>query len=117
VQNALSKFNVLYTGNIAGLWVAAPGTSIDTTSTLSGWLNMGASYAGAGVPGAGVGGNGSNGCTVGTLPSFNTQTTGNINATFGTVSTASSVNHYVYVRLKLTTNQTVTALSIQPSTS
>lgn len=117
IQNSLAKFNVLYTGNIAGLWVAAPGTTIDTTSTLSGWLTMGTAYQGAGVPGAGAGGNGSNGCTVGTLPTFNAQATGNINATFGTVSTANSANHYVYVRLKLTAGQTVTALSIQPSTS
>jgi hypothetical protein len=56
VRNPLSKFNIKFTGNIAGLWVAVPGSAIDTSSTLNGWLNANIAYAGSGIPGAGTGG-------------------------------------------------------------
>ena len=57
--------NINSTG-IAGMWIAAPGTAIDSASGLNGWLECTAQYAGAGVPGSdtGNGGNGSNGCAL-----------------------------------------------------
>jgi hypothetical protein len=66
VRTGVSKFDILYTGTIAGLWVALPGQS-NTYSTLNGWLDMSTAYAGSGIPGAntGAGGNGSNGCAIG----------------------------------------------------
>jgi hypothetical protein len=78
---------------MAGLYVALPGSTIDSASTLNGWLDMGVAYAGSGIPGAntGAGGNGSNGCALGGLAVFNSaQTNRSVTATFGTVSSSSA---------------------------
>ena len=114
VRTSLSKFDIKYTGNIAGLWVAVPGSTIDTSSTANGWLDMSVAYGGSGVPGAGSGGNGTNGCALGGTITKNAQATaGSYTATFGTVSTSSTGTNEVYVRIKLTTGQSVTALSLE----
>jgi len=118
VRTAVSKFDVRYTGTIAGLWVALPGSTIDTTSTLNGWIDMGTAYAGSGIPGAGAGGNGSNGCALGGLAVFNSaQTNKSVTCTFGTVSSSSTATNEIYVRVKLTSGQTVSALSIQAASN
>lgn len=117
VRSAVSKFDIKYTGTIAGLWVALPGSTIDTASTLNGWLDMGTAYAGSGVPGAGAGGNGSNGCSLGGLAVFNSaQTNKSVTCTFGTVSSSSTATNEIYVRVKLTSGQTVSALTIEAAT-
>ena len=117
-RSVVSKFNIKYSGTIAGLWVALPGSTIDSTSTLNGWLTMGSAYNGAGVPGAGAGGNGSNGCALGGLAVFNSaQTNRSVTATFGTVSSSSTVDNVIYVRIKLTAGQSLTALSIEAATN
>jgi len=117
VRSAVSKFDIKYTGTIAGLWVALPGSTIDSTSTINGWLDMGTAYAGSGVPGAGAGGNGSNGCSLGGLAVYNSaQTNKSVTATFGTVSSSSTLTNEIYVRVKLTSGQTVTALTIEAAT-
>jgi hypothetical protein len=116
---ALAKFNIQYSGTIAGLWVALPGIS-PTYSTLNGWYTMGTAYAGSGIPGAGGGGNGSNGCAVGGNAVFGSLVSnGSYTATFGTVntSTAGNIGNEVYVRVKLTSGQSLTALSIQVATN
>jgi len=118
VRTAVSKFDIRYTGTIAGLWVALPGSTIDTSSTLNGWLDMGTAYAGSGVPGAGAGGNGSNGCALGGLAVFNSaQTNKSVTCTFGTVSSSSTATNEIYVRVELTSGQTVSALSIQAASN
>lgn len=118
VRTAVSKFDIRYTGTIAGLWVALPGSTIDTSSTLNGWVDMGIAYAGSGVPGAGVGGNGSNGCALGGLAVFNSaQTNKSVTCTFGTVSSSSTATNEMYIRVKLTSGQTVSALSIQAASN
>jgi hypothetical protein len=118
IRSAVSKFDVRYTGTIAGLWVALPGSTIDTTSTLNGWIDMGTAYAGSGIPGAGAGGNGSNGCALGGIAVFNSaQTNKSVTCTFGTVSSSSTATNEIYVRVKLTSGQTVSALSIQVATN
>jgi hypothetical protein len=118
VRSAVSKFDIRYTGTIAGLWVALPGSTIDTASTLNGWLDMGTAYAGSGVPGAGAGGNGSNGCALGGLAVFGSaQTNKSVTCTFGTVSSSSTATNEIYVRVKLTSGQTVSALSIQAASN
>jgi len=118
VRTAVSKFDVRYTGTIAGLWVALPGSTIDTSSTLNGWIDMGTAYAGSGVPGAGTGGNGSNGCALGGVAVFNSaQTNKSVTCTFGTVSSSSTATNEIYVRVKLTSGQTVSALSIQAASN
>ena len=118
VRSVVSKFDVKYSGTIAGIWVALPGSSTDTTSTLNGWLSLSNAYNGAGVPGAGAGGNGSNGCAVGGVALLNSaQSNKRITATFGTVSSSSTATREIYVRIKLTSGQTVTALSIEAASN
>ena len=115
VRTVVSKFDIVYSGNIAGMWVSLPGSTIDSTSTLNGWITMDTAYAGAGVPGAntGAGGNGSNGCALSGTATLNaTQTNKAVTATFGTVSSSSTATNEIYIRIKLTAGQTVTALSI-----
>jgi hypothetical protein len=117
-RTAVSKFDIKYTGTMAGLWVALPGSVIDTSSTLNGWLSMGIAYAGSGQPGAGTGGNGSNGCALGGLAVFNSaQTNKSVTATFGTVSSSSTATNEIYVRVRLNSGQTLTALTIEAATN
>jgi hypothetical protein len=114
VRTVVSKFDISYTGTIAGLWVALPGSTIATTSTLNGWLDLSSSYAGAGVPGAGAGGNGSNGAALGGVAALNSaQTNKRVTVTFGTVSSSSTATNEIYVRIKLTSGQSLTAISIE----
>jgi hypothetical protein len=120
VRTAVSKFDIKYTGTMAGLWVALPGSVIDSASTINGWLTMGTAYAGSGVPGAntGAGGNGSNGCALGGLAVFNSaQTNKSVTATFGTVSSSSTATNEIYVRVRLNSGQTLTALTIEAATN
>lgn len=117
VRSAVSKFDIKYTGTLAGLWVALPGSAIDTSSTLNGWLSMGTAYAGSGQPGAGTGGNGSNGCALGGLATIGSLVTnGSYTATFGTVSSSSTATNEIYVRVKLTSGQSLSALTIEAAT-
>jgi len=65
----LQNMKVVFTGRVAGMYIAAPGTKLtDTSNTLNGWLNANVAYAGSGFPGdnTAAGGNGSSGCAVGT---------------------------------------------------
>ena len=71
----MQNMKVIFTGNIAGMYVAAPGTKLtDTNSTLNGWMDANVAYGGSGFPGSntGAGGNGSTGCAVGTTVPVNT---------------------------------------------
>ena len=118
VRSVVSKFDVKYSGTLAGLWVALPGSSIDTTSGSSGWLSLTSAYNGAGIPGAGTGGNGSDGCAVGGVAvTGSAQTNKRVTATFGTVSSSSTATNEIYVRVKLTAGQTITALSIEAASN
>lgn len=117
VRSSVSKFDILYSGTIAGLWVALPGSSMDTSSTLNGWASMGIAYGGSGYPGAGTGGNGSNGCALGGIATLGSAVTnGSFTCTFGTLSSSNTVTNEIYVRVKLTAGQTLTALQIQAAT-
>lgn len=118
VRTSTSKFDIKWTGTIAGLWVALPGSAIDTSSTINGWLDLSVAYAGAGQPGAGTGGNGSNGAALGGVAPLNSaQTNKAITATFGTVSSSSTSTNEIYVRIKLAAGQTVSALSLQTASN
>ena len=116
VRSSVSKFDIAFTGTIAGLWVSLPGSGIDTSSTLNGWLTLATAYAGSGQPGAGTGGNGSNGCALGGVVTLNSAGTQSVTATFGTVSSSSTATNEIYVRVKLTSGQSMTALSIVGAT-
>jgi hypothetical protein len=111
VRTSLSKFNIKFTGTIAGLWVAVPGSAIDSTaSATNGWVTMSSAYPGAGVP--------SSGCALGGVVTLNSAVTAHSKTcTFGTVSTSDTVTNEVYVRIKLTSGQTITALSLETATN
>ena len=119
-RTAVSKFNIKYTGTIAGLWVALPGLteSANYSSATNGWQDVSTAYAGAGIPGAGTLGNGSAGCAVGGVAVLNSaQTNKSVTATFGTLSSTSSTGNYIYVRVALTSAQSLTALTMETATN
>lgn len=118
VRSVVSKFDIKYTGTISGLYVALPGSTIDTTSTLNGWVDAGIAYNGAGVPGAGAGGNGSNGAAIGGVAAVNSaQTNRRVTVTFGTVSSSATATNEIYVRVRLSAGQSLTALSIETASN
>jgi hypothetical protein len=120
VRTDVSKFDITYAGNVAGMWVALPGSTIDSTSSANGWIDMTVAYAGAGVPGSniGAGGNGSDGCSLGgvVIPNTTTASTSKT-CTFGTVSSSSTVTNEIYIRLGLTSGQSVTGLSLKAASN
>jgi len=118
VRTSLSKFNIKFTGTIAGLWVALPGTVIDSTSSSNGWLDMSTAYGGSGIPGVNAPGNGSNGCALGGVVTLNSSVSAHSKTcTFGTISSSNSTLSEIYVRIKLTSGQTVTALSLETASN
>ena len=101
---------------ITGLWIAAPGTTIDDASTQNGWVDGTVQYAGSGVPGddTGNGGNGSLGCA---LTGADVIPTGSsINAaytmTLGSENSSNSTGNNVLVRIALASGETLTSVSV-----
>jgi hypothetical protein len=118
IRTSVSKFDVKWSGNIAGLWVALPGSTIDSTSGANGWIDMSTAYGGAGIPGVNPPGNGSDGCALGGVAPLNSvQTNKAVTATFGTVSSSDTATNEIYIRLALTSGQSVTALSLQTASN
>jgi hypothetical protein len=118
VRTAVSKFDIKYTGNIAGMWVALPGSVIDSSSSANGWINMAVAYGGAGYPGVNSPGNGSDGCAVGGIVTLNTSVTNSSKTcTFGTVSSSSTATNEIYVRIALASGQSVTALTLETASN
>jgi hypothetical protein len=114
-RTPVSQFSITMSGKVSGMFIAAPGTTINTTSTLNGWLDCSTQYAGAGVPGAGVGGNGSNGCakTGGDRVVDGTTYTNEVfTFTLGTESLANALGNNCLVRIKLESGDSITALSV-----
>ena len=117
-RTTMANFTVRLTGTVSGCFIAAPGTQIDSTSTLNGWLDAGITYGGSGVPGAntGAGGNGSNGCAFtsgdriidGT--SYSDQT---FTLTLGSENATNATGNNILVRFKLESGDSITALSIE----
>jgi len=108
--------NIVSNTGVAGLWIAAPNTAIDNTSTINGWLDCGIQYNGAGVPGAdvGAGGNGSNGCAVtgADIIQPNTNLNSSYRMTLGTENLTNAFGNVALVRIALTAGQRITSLSI-----
>ena len=113
------------TTGIAGMWIAAPGTTIDTniagvgpSSSLNGWLTCSTQYNGSGVPGANTGaggGNGSNGVALtgaDVVPLNSAIANVSYTMTLGSQNSSNSTGNNILVRIALNTNQTITALSI-----
>lgn len=118
VRTDVSKFDITYAGNVAGMWVALPGSVIDSSSSANGWINMAVAYAGAGYPGVNSPGNGSDGCALGGVVSLNTTVASTSKTcTFGTVSSSSTATNEIYVRIALTSGQSVTGLSLKAASN
>ena len=118
IRTNVSKFDITYAGNVAGMWVALPGSIIDSSSSANGWINMAQAYAGAGYPGVNSPGNGSDGGSVGGIVQLNTTVAStNKTCTFGTVSSSSTATNEIYVRIALTSGQTVTGLSLNTASN
>ena len=129
---SLANFDVRLTTTtgVAGVWVAAPGTTIDKsgfssptpgfpgpTSTINGWLEAFTQYAGSGVPGAasGTGGNGSNGCALtgaDVIPLNTAIANVGYTMTLGSQNAANSTGNNILIRIALASGQSITALSI-----
>ena len=115
-RSGISSFNlnIVAPVGVAGVWVAAPGTTIDSTSGLNGWLTALTSYGGSGVPGSntGAGGNGSDGCGSGALISANVALNAAYTMTLGTVSLSSATNNVALIRIALASGQYVSTLAV-----
>ena len=118
VRTAVSKFDITYAGNIAGMWVALPGSVIDSSSGANGWIDMSQAYAGSGYPGVNSPGNGSDGCSLGGVVQLNTTVASTSKTcTFGTVSSSSTATNEIYIRIALTSGQSVTGLSLKAASN
>jgi PKD repeat protein len=118
-RTLVANFDIAINGKISGLWIAAPGTDVDTTSTLNGWLDSSTNYAGSGVPGANTatGGNGSNGCAVTSSDRIPTGTAinGSYTLTLGGENLSKATGNVCLVRIQLATNDYVNSISIGAS--
>ena len=102
---------------IAGVWIAAPGTGVDSASGLNGWLDGTAQYLGVGVPGSntGAGGNGGNGCalTGGDVIPTGSSINNSYTLTLGSENMSNATGNVVLVRIGLDGFQTISSLSIE----
>jgi len=111
-RTARSSFTVTISVTIRGLYFAAPGTTIDTTSSLNGWLDASIAYNGSGIPGATSPGNGTNGCAVGALvPKGTLITSQTYTISLGTISTTNSTGNQILFSIALNAGDTVTSWS------
>ena len=116
-RTAMANFTVTLTGKVSGFFIAAPGTNIDDASSISGWLDAGITYGGAGTPGGDTsnGGNGSNGCafTSGDRIIDNTSySNDSFELTLGDQNGTNSFGNQILVRIKLESGDSLTAISI-----
>jgi PKD repeat protein len=114
-RTPLANFNInIISSSIAGLWIAAPGSGIDNTSGLNGWLRADTQYNGSGTPGSGAGGNGSDGCAVTGSDRIQASTSlnGSFEMTLGSENLSSATGNVALVRIALTSGQSVTSLSV-----
>ena len=116
-RTGVANFDINITSSgISGLWIAAPGTTIDSSSTINGWLDASTTYNGSGVPGADVGGggNGSNGCafTSGDRISTGTALSGGYTMTLGSENMSNATNNVVLVRIALASGESISSLSV-----
>ena len=116
-RQVVANFDIsINSSGIRGLWIAAPGTAIDSASGMNGWLDSSATYAGSGVPGSntGNGGNGSDGCAFNNsdLIPIDTPITSSYTMTLGEENMSNATGNVVLVRVALFAGQTVSSLSI-----
>jgi len=117
-RTTMSNFDLILTGKVSGVFIAAPGTSIDDASGLNGWLNASTTYGGAGTPGSdtGNGGNGSDGCafTSGDRIIDNTvYSNQSFTLTLGDQNATDAYNNQILVSIKLDDGDYLTKLEVQ----
>ena len=108
--------NITSSSGIAGLWYAAPGTTLDNASGINGWVEGTSQYAGVGLPGTDTN-NGGNGLAGGAFTGADVVPTGSslsggYTMTLGTANLSNANNNVCLVRIALTSGQSITALSI-----
>ena len=117
-RQVVANFDVTLNSStgIAGLWIAAPGTTVDNSSGANGWLDSTSQYLGVGVPGAntGSGGNGSDGCalTGADIIPTGSSVNGSYTLTLGSENMSNATGNVVLVRVGLDGNQTLSSISI-----
>ena len=117
-RQVVANFDIDITSStgITGMWIAAPGTSIDSASGLNGWLDTTGQYAGSGVPGSntGAGGNGSDNCALtgaDVVPTGSSLNSG-YTMTLGAENMSNATGNVVLVRIALASGQSVTSIGI-----
>ena len=116
-RTTMANFNLTMSGKVSGMFIAAPGTAIDSASGLNGWLDCSLTYGGSGVPGSdtGNGGNGSNGCAFNSgdrVIDDTTYSNQEFTFTLGTENATNATGNNILVRIKLNSGDSITALSI-----
>jgi hypothetical protein len=117
-RNIVANYDIQITSStgVAGVWIALPGTGIDSSSGLNGWLDCTTQYSGVGLPGSntGNGGNGSDGCayTGGDVIPTGSSLSGGYTMTLGTENMANATGYVSLVRIALTSGQSISSLSI-----
>ena len=117
-RTAMANFTVKLTGKVSGFFIAAPNTNIDNTSSVNGWLDASATYAGAGTPGAdtGAGGNGSDGCAFTSgdrIIDGTTYSNQSFTLTLGDQNATDSFNNQILVNVKLDDGDHLSQLEIE----
>ena len=105
IRSNVSEFRISYTGSCAGCFICMPNNSAWTTSLsgTNGWADMFQAYRGAGVPTSAE-----PGCSSGGLMDNNG---GTFTCVFGTESSSNDSNNRILIRWKLTSGQSITAMS------
>ena len=117
-RNIVANFDIQITSTsgVAGVWIALPGSNVDSSSGLNGWLECTTQYAGVGLPGSdtGNGGNGSDGCayTGADVIPTGSSLSGGYTMTLGTENMANATGNVALVRVALTSGQSISSLSI-----
>ena len=116
-RTTMANFDITMTGTVSGMWIAAPGTAIDDSSGLNGWLDCSTAYAGSGVPGSdtGNGGNGSDGCAYNSgdrVLDGTGYSSQEFTFTLGTENASNARNNCILIRIKLEAGDSITALAI-----
>jgi hypothetical protein len=124
----VANFDIILSGKVSGVWIAAPGTAIDSnvgglgpTSTLNGWLDCSIQYVGAGIPGenTGAGGNGGNGCAEqgsDVIPLGSTISNQRYTQTLGEENMSNATGGVVLVRIALASGDSLTDVQIGVAT-
>ena len=105
IRSNVSEFIISYTGSAAGCFVCMPDNSAWTSSLsgTNGWADMFQAYRGSGIPTSAE-----PGCSSGGVMDNNG---GTFTCVFGTESSSNDSNNRILIRWKLTSGQSITAMS------